>query len=71
VFAKQIILHYPEMEPRLAAVKDIAFPWYVLIGTTITVSVGFLSSLIGPPALAPAVLGRPAFVPRSSAAEAE
>jgi solute:Na+ symporter, SSS family len=71
VFAKQIILHYPEMEPRLAAVKDIAFPWYVLIGTTITVSVGFLSSLIGPPALAPAVLGRPAFVPRSSAAEAD
>ena len=59
------------MEPRLAAVKDIAFPWYVLIGTTITVSVGFLSSLIGPPSLAPAVLGRPAFVPRSSAAEAE
>jgi SSS family solute:Na+ symporter len=71
VFAKQIILHYPELEPRLAAVKDIAFPWYVLIGTTITVSVGFLSSLIGPPALAPAVLGRPAFVPRSSAAEAD
>jgi Na+/proline symporter len=67
VFAKQIILHYPEMEPRLTAVKDIAFPWYVLIGTTITVSVGFLSSLIGPPAVAPAPFAGGAFVPRSSA----
>ena len=50
VFAKQLILHYPQLEPRLSAVKDIAWPWYVLIGTIITVSIGFLSSLIGPPA---------------------
>ena len=70
VFAKQIILHYPEMGPRLAAVKDIAWPWYVLIGTTITVSVGFLSSLIGPPAVAPVALGRSELLPRSGAAEA-
>ena len=48
VFAKQIILHYPRMEPNLRAVKDIAWPWYVLIGTIITVAIGTLSSFIRP-----------------------
>jgi Na+/proline symporter len=48
VFAKQIILHYPQMEPHLRAVKDIAWPWYVLIGTIITVAVGTLTSFIRP-----------------------
>lgn len=33
--------------PALAPLGTIAWPWYVLIGTTVTVSVGILSSFIG------------------------
>jgi Na+/proline symporter len=69
VFAKQLILHYPDLEPRLRAVKDIAWPWYVLIGTIITVSVGFLSSLIGPPATVAVGAPRGIAVPRTALEE--
>lgn len=45
VFAKQISAGVPALAPMLAPVSTIAYPWYVLIGTTITLSVGILSSL--------------------------
>ena len=49
VFAKQIIRAYPDMQGTLGGVASIAWPWYVLIGTTITVSVGWISSHFGTP----------------------
>lgn len=45
VFAKQFIAAIPALEPALGYVSMIAWPWYVLIGTTITLFVGILSSL--------------------------
>ncbi len=56
VFAKPIMAAAPSLEPMLRHVASIAYPWYVLIGTTITLLVGILSSLThaGPPAAAPA-----------------
>jgi SSS family transporter len=45
VFAKQISAAVPAVAPALAGVAQIAYPWYVLIGTTITMLVGILSSL--------------------------
>lgn len=48
VFAKQIIAAFPGMASLLGPVSTIAYPWYVLIGTTITLSVGILSSLTHP-----------------------
>jgi len=51
VFAKQIIKWFPGTLETLGGVSQIAWPWYVLIGTTITVAVGILSSLThAPPA---------------------
>jgi SSS family transporter len=44
VFAKQISAAYPSLAPTLKPLGDIAWPWYVLIGTTITLVVGILSS---------------------------
>ena len=44
VFAKPIAAAYPSLAPALAPVRDIAWPWYVLIGTSITLIVGILSS---------------------------
>ncbi len=41
VFAKQLSSLWPALEP----VGRIAWPWYVLIGTIVTVSVGMLTSL--------------------------
>lgn len=35
--------------PALAPLAKIAWPWYVLIGTTVTLLVGVTSSLFGPP----------------------
>jgi len=49
VFAKQL----SGVLPFLAPLAKIAWPWYVLIGTTITLIVGILSSLIGSPSSAP------------------
>ena len=45
VFAKQL----SGMLPWLVPVGRIAWPWYVLIGTTITLLVGIVSSYIGAP----------------------
>ena len=45
VFAKQIAAALPSVAALLAPVSTIAYPWYVLIGTAITLAVGILSSL--------------------------
>jgi len=52
VFAKPISAAYPSLAATLAPFAAIAWPWYVLIGTAITLLVGILSSLTHP---APAV----------------
>lgn len=44
VFAKQLIVAFPALTSALTPVSTIAWPWYVLIGTTITMIVGILSS---------------------------
>jgi SSS family transporter len=48
VFAGQFSRWIPSLAPTLAPFGRIAWPWYVLIGTTITVVVGILSSLTHP-----------------------
>jgi SSS family solute:Na+ symporter len=53
VFAKQISAAIPAWANALHPVSTIAYPWYVLIGTSITLFVGILSSLTH--ALPPAV----------------
>jgi SSS family transporter len=45
VFAKQISAAVPEWATTLAPLSTIAYPWFVLIGTAITLFVGILSSL--------------------------
>ena len=45
VFAKQIIAAFPGTASALGGIATIAWPWYVLIGTSITLFVGVLSSL--------------------------
>src|SRR5262245_6611369 len=45
VFAKQIATAVPAWSGWLTPISHIAWPWYVLIGTTITLLVGVLSSL--------------------------
>lgn len=56
VFAKPISAAYPSLAPTLAPVSDIAWPWFVLIGTSITLFVGILSSFTHPfPAQKPVV----------------
>jgi Na+/proline symporter len=49
VFARQFIAVVPSLAGPLGPLTGIAWPWYVLIGTVITVGVGSLSSLFGPP----------------------
>jgi len=49
VFAKPLSAAYPSLASTLGPLGNIAWPWYVLIGTTITVSAGWISSLFGPP----------------------
>ncbi|MDQ6829578.1 MAG: sodium:solute symporter [Gemmatimonadota bacterium] len=44
VFAKQIALFAPALAGTLAPLGRLAWPWYVLIGTTITLTTGVLSS---------------------------
>jgi SSS family transporter len=63
VFAKQIAAVAPALAGPLAPLAAIAWPWYVLIGTTITLGTGVLLSYTHP---APA--GVP--LPRARAAEA-
>jgi SSS family transporter len=48
VFAKQLIPLFPGMTDTLTSLSKIAWPWYVLIGTTVTVGTGILSSLTHP-----------------------
>lgn len=48
VFAKQIAAAVPAWALVLTPVGTIAWPWYVLIGTTITLVVGIASSLFHP-----------------------
>ena len=50
VFAKQIMAAVPAWAPALQPLSTIAYPWYVFIGTTITLTVGILSSLTHGPA---------------------
>jgi len=53
VFAKQIATAVPAWAPWLTPISRIAWPWYVLIGTVITLLVGIVSSLThGEPAAA-------------------
>ncbi len=44
VFAKPIIAAFPGTASTLSTVATIAWPWYVLIGLTITMTTGILSS---------------------------
>ena len=48
VFAGPISAAYPALAGTLAPFGKIAWPWYVLIGTSITLLVGILSSLTHP-----------------------
>jgi Na+/proline symporter len=48
VFAKQMIPLFPSFTATLTTLSHIAWPWYVLIGTTFTVGVGILSSFTHP-----------------------
>lgn len=48
VFAKQMMLTFPSMTDTLTPISHIAFPWYVLIGTSFTMGVGILSSFTHP-----------------------
>ena len=55
VFAKPISAAYPPLASTLAPFATIAWPWYVLIGTSITLLVGIISSFTHPmPASLPA-----------------
>ncbi|SRR6266542_1343822 len=48
VFAKQLAPRIPSMTETLTQLSHIAWPWYVLIGTTVTMLTGILSSLTHP-----------------------
>lgn len=48
VFAARISALAPDLAPVLRPFTGIAWPWYVLIGTTITMGVGILSSFTHP-----------------------
>ena len=45
VFAKQLIPVFPAFTGSLTMLSKIAWPWYVLIGTTVTVGTGIISSM--------------------------
>lgn len=56
VFAKQLVAAFPDLGQTLGGVATIAWPWYVLIGTSITFVTGMLSSFThaapsGPPTI--------------------
>ncbi len=48
VFARQLAPVFPSFQDTFTALSRIAWPWYVLIGTTITMIVGILSSFTHP-----------------------
>lgn len=52
VFSKLLISKIPSLAPTLGGVATIAWPWYVLIGTGITLTAGILSSLTHPAPIA-------------------
>ena len=58
VFAKLLIKNFPSLASTLGGVATIAWPWYVLIGTGITLGAGILSSLThpAPPASLPVAM---------------
>jgi SSS family transporter len=56
VFAKQIGAWFPALADPLTPFASIAWPWYVLIGTSITMATGMLSSLTH---AAPAAVAQP------------
>ena len=55
VFAKQLSAAYPSLAESLGPFARVAWPWYVLIGTTITFFVGMISSFTHPAPLSPVV----------------
>jgi Na+/proline symporter len=66
VFAKQIAAAVPALAGALQPLGTIAWPWYVLIGTVITLVVGILSSFThAAPGAAPAPVDAPPAVSRS------
>jgi solute:Na+ symporter, SSS family len=48
VFANQLSGWIPPLAPMLAPVRGIAWPWFVLIGTSLTFATGLLSSRFSP-----------------------
>ena len=48
VFAKQLVAAFPSTAGALGDVAKIAWPWYVLIGLSITMATGILSSFTHP-----------------------
>jgi solute:Na+ symporter, SSS family len=56
VFARQLGAWFPALAEPLAPFASIAWPWYVLIGTTITMVTGILSSFTH---AAPAAVAQP------------
>lgn len=52
VFAKQLTAAYPALVPTLGGVASIAWPWYVLIGTSLTFVTGMLMSFTHAPPVA-------------------
>jgi hypothetical protein len=44
VFAKTLASVVPALGPALAPLGEIAWPWYVAIGTTVTLGAGLLAS---------------------------
>jgi Na+/proline symporter len=56
VFAKIVGAAIPALAPMLHPFESIAWPWYVFIGTTVTVSTGTVSSMLLP---------RPSTLPRT------
>ncbi|AMW05119.1 sodium:solute symporter [Gemmatimonas phototrophica] len=59
VFAKALSGWFPVLAPTLAPVAKIAWPWYVLIGTSLTFLTGLISSFTHatPPPALPSPLG--------------
>jgi SSS family transporter len=58
VFAKQLSAAYPSLAESLGPLARIAWPWYVLIGTSLTFLTGMLSSLTHPaPPVGPVTSG--------------
>jgi SSS family solute:Na+ symporter len=58
VFAKQLVAAFPNLTGTLGGVAQIAWPWYVLIGLSITMLTGILSSYTHPEPVVPNVKAR-------------